>query len=75
MRLFDSFEDEYLKQIKTYAKLAIMRRITNYNSLIFRTNNYNFANKHDSIKKYIKKFVMYYVDYYIKYINLDKFDD
>jgi len=68
--LFESYDDYYLGKIRTYSYLTIIRRITNYNSLIFRINNNKFADVKEDVKEYVKKFVYYYVDYYLKFIGL-----
>ena len=69
--LFDNFDLDFLSKISEYTKLTILRRITNYNSLIFRLNNIDYTDKSDDIKEYVRKFVYYYVDYYIKYLSLN----
>ena len=68
--LFESFDDYYLKKIRIFSYLTTIRRITNYNCLIFRINNNKFADVKDDVKDYVKKFVYYYVDYYLKFIGL-----
>jgi hypothetical protein len=68
--LFDSIDDYYLKKVRIYSYLTTIRRITNYNCLIFRVNNNKFSDVRDDVKEYVKKFVYYYVDYYLKFIGL-----
>lgn len=70
--LFNNFDVDFLDRISEYTRLTILRRITNYNSLIFRINNIDYTDKHNEIKEYVKKFVYYYVDYYTKYLKLTK---
>jgi len=66
--LFNLIDSNYLKKVRIYSYLTTIRRITNYNSLIFKINN----NKFVDVKDYVKKIVFYYVNYYIKFIGLYK---
>jgi hypothetical protein len=45
-----------------------MRRITNYNMLIFRQINADYSN----CVNYVKRLTDYYADYFIEYIGLKK---
>jgi hypothetical protein len=69
--LFESIDNYYLKKVRIYSYLTTIRRITNYNCLIFRVNNNKFSDVKNDVKEYVKKFVYYYVDYYIKLIGLN----
>jgi hypothetical protein len=70
--LFESYNENYLKKIRVFSYLTTIRRITNYNCLIFRINNNKFSDVRDDVKQYVKKFVDYYVDYYLKFIGIEK---
>jgi len=66
--IIKKFDKEYISNIKNYHKLLTMRRITNYNMLIFRQINADYSN----CVNYVKRLTDYYADYFIEYIGLKR---
>jgi 23S rRNA U2552 (ribose-2'-O)-methylase RlmE/FtsJ len=66
--IIKKFDKEFIKNIQNYHKLLTMRRITNYNMLIFRQINADYSN----CVSYVKRLTDYYADYFIEYIGLKK---
>jgi len=67
--IIKEFDNEFIKNIKSYHKLLTMRRLTSYNMMIFRRINADYSN----CVKYVKLFANYYANYFITYIGLNKF--
>ena len=66
--IIKKFDKEFIKNIQNYHKLLTMRRITNYNMLIFRQINADYSN----CVSYVKRLTDYYADYFIEYIGLKR---
>uniref|UniRef100_A0A6C0BD69 Ribosomal RNA methyltransferase FtsJ domain-containing protein n=1 Tax=viral metagenome TaxID=1070528 RepID=A0A6C0BD69_9ZZZZ len=66
--IIDIFDKEFINNIQNYHRLLTMRRITNYNMLIFRQINSDYSNA----VNYVKLVTDYYVNYFFEYIGLNK---
>jgi len=61
---------EFFDRIVNHHKLISVRRMTNYNIMIFRLNNKEYVDKYPEIMTYVKHFTNYYVKYLLSYLDL-----
>lgn len=66
--IIDKFDSEFVENIKKYSDLLTMRRITNYNMVLFRRLNINYS----KAIPYVQKVTDYYADYFLQYTGLNK---
>jgi 23S rRNA U2552 (ribose-2'-O)-methylase RlmE/FtsJ len=63
---FNKYDEKFINRIENHHKLLTMRRIVNYNQLIFRFLNNKYIDDNPETKLYVKNLADYYVDYFIK---------
>jgi hypothetical protein len=73
--IIDKFDEEFMDNIIKYHYLLTIRRITNYNMLLFRLYNAEYAIASKEVRMYVKHLTDYYVNYYIKYIELNELEE
>lgn len=66
---------KFMKKITKFHKIITLRRLTSFNSLIFRINNFNYALSNYMVIKYVENLTKYYTKYFIDYIKLNKKKD
>ena len=62
--------DTFIDNLNNCNTLMGMRRLINFNTLIYTTNNFKFIVDNNTIKKHIDNIVDYYVKYYCEYYKL-----
>jgi 23S rRNA U2552 (ribose-2'-O)-methylase RlmE/FtsJ len=70
--IVDKFDNEFIDKIENYHSLLTMRRITNYNMLIYRAINHQYAGNNKDAIKFVKNLVDYYTKYFLIYIGFDE---
>lgn len=69
--IINKFDEKFKEKIEKYHELLTMRRITNYNMLIFRQLNVKYATDNDVVRKFVKHLTDYYTKYFITYVGLE----
>jgi 23S rRNA U2552 (ribose-2'-O)-methylase RlmE/FtsJ len=69
--IVDFSNEKFKKIIEQYHLLLTMRRITNYNMLMFRQLNHPFATDHEQARTFVKHLTEYYTKYFITFVGLD----
>jgi len=62
--------DTFIDNLNKCNTIMGLRRIINFNALIYITNNFKYVVDNNLIKDHIDNIVNYYVDYYCKYYKL-----
>ena len=66
----DIISDNFIYELDKCNTIMCMRRLINFNLLIYLTNNFKYYVETNGIKKHIDTIVSYYVNYYIDYYML-----
>lgn len=66
----NNISNEFIDNLNNCNTLMGMRRLINFNTLIYTTNNFKFIVDNNTIKKHIDNIVEYYVKYYCEYYKL-----
>ena len=67
----DIISEKFIYDLNKCNNIMCMRRLVNFNILIYLTNNFKFYVETKGIKEHIDNIVNYYVKYYIDYYRLE----
>jgi len=68
--ILSKFDEKFTSRIVKHHQLLSMRRITNYNQLLFRFFNNNYADEMPEVKIYVKNLTEYYTNYFLTFVGL-----
>lgn len=63
---------DFLYKITSINKVLLASRLTSMNFMYFRKNNFDYADAHPEVKKYIKELVDHYVKYFCNLYMIEK---
>ena len=68
--ILNMINEKFMKRVIVHHQLSTMRRITSYNSLLFRMANYEYVLTEPEIMLYVKQLTNYYTNYFMTYIGI-----